>query len=502
MLGNWSLGDYFKKESIAWSFEFLTGEEWLNIPLEKLSFTVFEGDEDAPRDMDSANAWMSLGVPEETIYYLPKADNWWGPVGNSGPCGPDTEIFYDTGKDTCGPDCKPGCSCGKYCEIWNNVFMEYNKTTEGRYVPLAQKNVDTGMGVERTTAVLQGKDNVYDTETFMPLIEIVKDLADIEEVEEGQVKSVRVIVEHGRTVTFLLGEGLVPMNTEQGYVLRRMIRKAIRHGKLMGIEDEFLSRIAVKTIEMMGEEYPHIKAMEAIIIDELQKEYKKFNNTLSKGVNRFNRIAKKKGEISGKDAFLLFQSFGFPIEIIQELGVENEISVDVDGFNAEFENHQKVSRAGAEKRFGSGLADKSDATIRLHTATHLLNEALRQVLGEKVSQRGSNITPERLRFDFNFDRKMTPDERQKVEDLVNEQIKKRIPVTKVETTFQEAKKMGAQAVFEQKYGDKVSVFSVGDFSMEVCSGPHVGNTGELGVFRIKKEKSISAGVRRIRAVLE
>lgn len=502
MLGNWSLGDYFKKESIAWSYEFLTGEEWLNIPLEKLSVTVFEGDDDAPRDMESANAWKSLGMPEERIFYLPKEDNWWGPVGSSGPCGPDTEIFYDTGKELCGPSCKPGCNCGKYCEIWNNVFMEYNKTPEGKFVLLDQKNVDTGMGVARTTAVLQGKDNVYDTEIFMPLIEIVKETGGIEEILDEQVKSIRVIVEHARTVTFLLAEGIVPLNSEQGYVLRRMIRKAIRHARLVGIEDEFLSKIAAKVVDMNAEDYPHVKSSRDVIIDELQKEYKKFSNTLSKGVNRFNRIARKEGKVSGKDAFLLFQSFGFPIEMIQELGVENEIPVDVDGFNAEAKKHQKVSRVGSEKRFGSGLADKSDETVKLHTATHLLNEALRKVLGEKVTQRGSNITPERLRFDFNFDRKMTPEEKKQVEDMVNEQIKKAIPVTKIETTFEEAKKMGAQAVFEQKYGDKVSVFSVGEFSMEVCSGPHVENTGKLGVFKIKKERSISAGVRRIRAILE
>lgn len=502
MLGNWSLGDYFKKESITWSYEFLTGKDWLNIPLERLSVTVFAGDEDSPRDEESADVWKSLGMPEDRIFYLPKEDNWWGPVGSTGPCGPDTEIFYDTGKQACGEKCQPGCSCGKYCEIWNNVFMEYNKTPEGKYVLLKQKNVDTGMGVARTTAVLQGKDNVYDTEIFVPLIEIVKETAGIEEILDEQVKSVRVIVEHGRTVTFLLAEGIVPLNTEQGYVLRRMIRKAIRHGRLIGIEDEFLSKIAEKVIEMNSAQYPHVKAMRKPIIDELRKEYKKFNNTLSKGVNRFNRIAKKEGKISGEDAFLLFQSFGFPIEMIQELGVENDIPVDVKGFNAESMKHQKISRVGAEKRFGSGLADKSDATVKLHTATHLLNEALRKVLGDKVSQRGSNITPERLRFDFNFDRKLTDDEKKQVEDLVNEQIRKAIPVTKIETTFEEAKKLGAQAVFEQRYGDKVSVFSVGDFSMEVCSGPHVENTSELGTFKIKKEKSISAGVRRIRAVLE
>ncbi len=502
MLGNWSLGDYFKDESIRMSYEFLTSKKWLNIDPEKLSVTVFAGDDDIPRDEVSAGIWKSLGVPEERIYYLPKEDNLWGPIGSTGPCGPDTEIFYDTGVDVCGDDCQPGCSCGKYCEIWNNVFMEYNKTPEGKYVPLEQKNVDTGMGVERTTAILQGKDNVYETEIFTPLIEAVKELAQLETIEPSQVKSVRIIVEHARASTFLLAEGIVPLNTEQGYVLRRMIRKAIRHGKLMGIEEEFLSSLARDVIDTYQEEYPYLKEHEEAIISELEKEYNKFNNTLNKGLNRFNRIARKKKRISGEDAFLLYQSFGFPIEIIVELGMENDIPVDVEGFNVEFGKHQKVSRAGADKRFGSGLADKTEQTVKLHTATHLLNETLRKVLGVQVEQRGSNITPERLRFDFNFDRKLTPEELQKVEDLVNEQINKAIPVDKCETTFEKAKEMGAQAVFEQRYGDKITVYSIGDFSMEVCSGPHVENTVELGKFKIVKERGISAGVRRIRAVLE
>jgi len=501
MLGNWSLGDYFKQDSIRWSYEFLTSEEWLNIDPERLYYTVFAGDDESPRDDESAHVWMELGVPEEKIFYLPKKDNWWGPVGSTGPCGPDTEIFYDTGKEKCGDACEPGCSCGKYCEIWNNVFMEYNKTPEGKYVPLDQKNVDTGMGVERTTAVLQGKDNAYETEIFKPLIDKVKELAGLEEIAENQIRSVRVIVEHARAATFLLAEGIVPLNVEQGYVLRRMIRKAIRHGKLLGIEDEFLSTLAKTTIDSYPD-YPHLKSNEVNIISELGKEYKKFNNTLSKGLNRFNRIARKEEKISGKDAFLLYQSFGFPIEITRELGIENDIPVDVEGFYEEFEKHQKVSRASATKRFGSGLADKSTKTVRLHTATHLLNEALRKVLEEDVVQKGSNITPERLRFDFNYHRKLTKEELKAVEDEVNKQIQKGIAIRKIETTFEEAKKMGAQAVFEHRYGDKVSVYIIGDYSLEVCSGPHVENTGELGHFKIKKERSISAGVRRIRAVLE
>ena len=502
MLGNWSLGDYFKQESIRWSYEFLTSKEWLNIDEKKLFVTVFAGDEKVPRDTDSARIWEELGFPKEKIFYLPREDNWWGPVGSTGPCGPDTEIFYDTGKEPCGSECNPGCSCGKYNEIWNNVFMEYNRTPDGEYELLEQKNVDTGMGVERTVAVLQGKDNVYETEIFVPIINRIKELAGIEEISADQTRSVRIICDHSRAATFLLAEGIVPLNVEQGYVLRRVIRGAIRHGKLIGIEEEFLSVLSQIVIETYSGDYPHLKSNEDFIVTELRKEYKKFSNTLARGLNRFNRIAKNKKKIDGKDAFLLYQSFGFPIEITKDLGKENGIFVDVDGFQEEFHKHQKVSKAGADKRFGSGLADKSEATVKLHTATHLLNEALRRVLGKEITQKGSNITQERLRFDFNFDRKLTDQEIKDVEELVNGQIKEALPVKRFETTLDEAIRMGGQAVFEQKYGEKVSVYSIGDFSMELCSGPHVENTGELGRFKIIKEEGISAGVRRIRAVLE
>ena len=502
MLGNWSLGDYFKKESISWSYEFLTGEDWLNIDPKNLYYTVFAGDEMIPRDTESAKIWMELGVPEEKIFYLPKEDNIWGPIGNTGPCGPDTEIFYDTGIEQCGDDCQPGCSCGKYNEIWNNVFMEYYKTEEGEYELLENKNVDTGMGVERTVAVLQGKDNVYETEIFALQIEKIKELAGIETISEDQIRSVRVICDHSRTATFLLAEGIVPKNVEQGYILRRVIRGAIRHGKLIGIDEEFLSEIAKTVIETYSEDYPHLKSNEVYIIDELKKEYKKFNNTLARGLNRFKRIVRKKNEIDGKDAFLLYQSFGFPIEITRELGKEYNIPVDDEGFNEEFQKHQKVSRVSADKRFGSGLADTAERTVRLHTATHLLNEALNRVLKKEVFQRGSNITQERLRFDFNFDRKLTEQEIKEVEAVVNDQIRKATPVERIETTLDEAKRMGSQAVFEGRYDEQVSVYLIGDFSKEICSGPHVENTKELGKFKIIKEEGISAGVRRIRATLE
>jgi alanyl-tRNA synthetase len=501
MLGNWSLGDYFKEESIPWSYEFLTSKEWLNIDVEKLSVTVFAGDEKIPRDTESARIWEGLGILKDRIFYLPREDNWWGPIGSTGPCGPDTEIFYDTGKEPCGSECKPGCSCGKYNEIWNNVFMEYNRTPDGEYELLEQKNVDTGMGVERTVAVLQGKDNVYEIEIFAPLVNGIKKLSGIEVISEDQIRSVRIICDHSRAATFLLAEGIVPLNVEQGYVLRRVIRGAIRHGKLLGIEEEFLSVLSRIIMETYVEDYPHLKSNEDFIVTELKKEYKKFNNTLARGLNRFNRIARNKEKIDGKDAFLLYQSFGFPIEITKELGKENGIFVDVDGFYEEFEKHQKVSRAGADKRFGSGLADKSEATVKLHTATHLLNEALRRVLEKDITQKGSNITQKRLRFDFNFDRKLTAQEKKDVEEIVNGKINEALPVKRIETTLDEAIRMGSQAAFEQKYGEKVSVYSIGDFSTELCSGPHVENTGELGRFKIIKEEGISAGVRRIRAVL-
>jgi alanyl-tRNA synthetase len=502
MLGNWSLGDYFKEESIQWSYEFLTSKEWLNIDEEKLSVTVFAGDEKIPRDTESARIWEGLGIPKDRIFYLPRKDNWWGPIGSTGPCGPDTEMFYDTGKEPCGSECKPGCSCGKYNEIWNNVFMEYNRTPDGEYELLEQKNVDTGMGVERTVAVLQERDNVYETEIFAPLVNRIKELSGIEVIPENQIRSVRIICDHSRAATFLLAEGIVPLNVEQGYVLRRVIRGAIRHGKLLGIEEEFLSVLSQIIIETYVEDYPQLKSNEDFIVTELKKECKKFNKTLARGLNRFNRITRNKKKIDGKDAFLLYQSFGFPIEITKELGKENGIFVDVDGFYEEFEKHQKVSRAGADKRFGSGLADESEATVKLHTATHLLNEALRRVLGKDITQKGSNITQKRLRFDFNFDRKLTDQEIKDVEKIVNGKINEALPVKRIETTLDEAIRMGSQAVFEQKYKEKISVYSIGDFSMELCSGPHVENTGELGRFKIIKEEGISAGVRRIRAVLE
>jgi len=502
MLGNWSLGDYFKKEAIGWSFEFLT--KVLGFDTSKLSVTCFKGDKDAPKDEESAKIWISLGIPKERIYFMPKEDNWWGPAGKTGPCGPCTEMFIDTGIEKCSDKCQPGCSCGRYFEVWNDVFLEYNKISETKFEKLKQKNVDTGMGVERTAAMLQGKKTVYETETFTPIINRIKELAGIEEPNEKQELSIRIITDHIRASVFILGDdlGISPSNLDQGYILRRFIRRCIRHGKLLGIEREFLTELAKIVIKLYKEDYAELEKNKKFILDEIKKEDERFRAVIEKGLHRFDRMISD-NRISGKEAFLLFQSYGFPIEMTEELAEEKGIKVDREGFQKEFEKHQELSRIGAEKRFKGGLGDNSAETTRLHTATHLLNQALREVLGKKdIFQKGSNITPERLRFDFNFDRKLEKEELKKVEDWVNGRIKEELPVKMEEMTVEEARKKGAQGVFEDKYGEKVFVYSIGGRSKEICGGPHVKNTKELGHFRIRKEQSSAAGVRRIKAVLE
>ncbi|MBW2975248.1 alanine--tRNA ligase [Candidatus Woesearchaeota archaeon] len=502
MLGNWSLGDYFKKEAIGWSFEFLT--KVLGFDTSKLSVTCFKGDKDAPKDEESAKIWISLGIPKERIYFMPKEDNWWGPAGKTGPCGPCTEMFIDTGIEKCSDKCQPGCSCGRYFEVWNDVFLEYNKISETKFEKLKQKNVDTGMGVERTAAMLQGKKTVYETETFTPIINRIKELAGIEEPNEKQELSIRIITDHIRASVFILGDdlGISPSNLDQGYILRRFIRRCIRHGKLLGIEREFLTELAKIVIKLYKEDYAELEKNKKFILDEIKKEDERFRAVIEKGLHRFDRMISD-NRISGKEAFLLFQSYGFPIEMTEELAEEKGIKVDREGFQKEFEKHQELSRIGAEKRFKGGLGDNSAETTRLHTATHLLNQALREVLGKKdIFQKGSNITPERLRFDFNFDRKLEKEELKKVEDWVNGRIKEELPVKMEEMTVEEARKKGAQGVFEDKYGEKVFVYSIGGRSKEICGGPHVKNRKELGHFRIRKEQSSAAGVRRIKAVLE
>jgi len=498
MLGNWSFGDYWKKEAIEWSFEFLTSKKWLNLDENRLYITVFKGDKDAPKDEESVKIWKGLGIPKERIFFLPKEDNWWGPAGSIGPCGPDTEMFYDTEKEKCSKDCQPGCSCGKYFEIWNDVFIQYNKTKEGNYVPLKQKTVDTGMGVERTAAMLQKKENVFEIDEFKPIIKKINENSKVQDK-----RSIRITADHLKASTFILAEKIAPSNLDQGYILRRLIRKSIRHFRLLGIEKEnFTSDIAKIVIQIYKDDYPELKQNKDFILEELEKEEKKFKKTLETGLREFNKLIKKGTKITGKEAFILFSSYGFPLEMTEELAEEKELRINKEEFEKEFEKHQKLSRAGAEKRFKGGLADSSEETKRLHTATHLLNEALRKVLDDKIVQKGSNITPERLRFDFNFDRKLTVEEIKKIEDLVNKKIKEAIPVEREEMTLEEAKKKNAQGVFEHKYADRVSVYTVGNFSTEICGGPHVKNTKEIGKFKIIKEESSASGIRRIKAVVE
>ena len=508
MLGNWSLGDYFKKESIAWSWEFLTDEKWLGIPKEKLSFTCFEGDADAPRDTVSHDRWVEMGADPSHIVYLPKKNNWWGPAGLTGPCGPDTEIFYDTGRPACGPDCKAGCDCGKYLEIWNNVFMEYNKVGEGKFEPLAQKNVDTGMGLDRTIATLQGVESVFDTDAFAGIIELIGKLSHHSYKEsDATVKAFRIIADHIRCATFILGDqrGVTPSNVDQGYILRRLIRRSIRYAMQLNIPRYGIVEIASAVIDQYGDIYPELEENREKVLSELKREENRFADTLKKGIKEFNKTAAnaQDGKIDGISAFHLYDTYGFPIELTMELAQEKGITVDVDGFHAAFAEHQKKSQAGATQRFKSGLADHQEATTALHSATHLLHKALRVVLNDDtISQKGSNITAERLRFDFSFPRKLTPEELKAVEDLVNEQIGRHMPITCEEMTGAEAKAQGAIGLFESKYGERVKVYTMGDFSKEICGGPHAQNTGDLGHFVIKKEEASSSGVRRIKAILE
>lgn len=509
MLGNWSLGDYFKNESIHWSFEFLTAPEWLNIPLDKLSITVFEGEEDIPRDDESADIWAALGIPRERIHYLPRSDNWWGPAGETGPCGPDSEIFYDTDKTACGGDCVPGCNCGKYIEIWNNVFMQYNKDKDGNYAKLERKCVDTGMGIERTVAMLQGKKSVYDTEVFRPIIGCLEQLVGKTYGENNAIDtSMRIVCDHVRAAVFILGDpqSVVPSNVGAGYVLRRLIRRAVRHGKKLGLDAVFLSRPAQVVIDNFKIAYPELEEKKQFVFDELLAEEQKFLETLKKGEAEFekllpNLLKNPAKIIPGRVAFRLYDTFGFPVELTEELASENGMSVNREDFDEAFKKHQELSRAGSEQVFKGGLADHSELTTRYHTATHLLHQALADVLGEKVAQKGSNITAERMRFDFTHASPMTKDEISQVEDIVNKVIQENLPVTMEVLDLEDAKKSGARALFGEKYETKVNVYSIGDFSKEVCGGPHVERTGLIGTFKIQKEQSSSAGVRRIRAVL-
>ncbi len=504
MLGNWSLGDYFKEEAIRYSFEFLTGKEWLNIPLEKLAFTVFAGDENAPFDEEAFNLWRSLGVSEKRIAKMPKEDNWWGPAGQTGPCGPDTEMFYWTGPAPTPEVFDP--KDRRWVEIWNDVFMQYNKNAEGKFEPLKQRNVDTGMGVERVTAILQGKKSCYDTELFAGLFAELDSLRGIPAPAE-RTRSERIVVEHMRAATFIMADGITPGKVDQAYVLRRLIRRAIREARQAGLEGSFTVRMATVVINQFSPVYPELEEHRVRILDEFAREEELFAQTLEKGTKEFEKFIGRVPEhiqnkvISGKNAFYLYETFGFPIELTVEMAKEKGFQVDMKGYDEAYAKHQELSRKGAEQKFKGGLADHSDQSARLHTATHLLHAALRRVLGNHVEQAGSNINAERLRFDFTHPDKMTPEQIAETERLVNEFIAAKVPVLCEEMTVAEAKEAGAIGLFENKYGEKVRVYSVGTFSKEICGGPHASNSGDLGGFKILKEESSSRGIRRIKAVI-
>ena len=506
MMGNWSLGDYFKKESINFSFEFLTSV--LGFSLDQLAVSVFEGDHDAPRDTESADIWLSLGMAKEKIFYLPKANNWWGPAGQTGPCGPDTEIFLDNGQPKCSDLCSPACDCGKYLEIWNNVFMQYNKTAEGKFEQLAQKNVDTGMGLERTLVVLTGVGSVYETDLFADEIAKICALSGKVGIKvSGLDREVRIIADHIRTATFLIGDvnGVVPSNTDQGYILRRLLRRAIRFGLKISLPSKSLREIAASFVDKYAEHYSELLDSKSRILDTIDSEEEKFSKTISQGIVQFEKLVGylQGNVISGKAAFKLYDTYGFPIEMTQELAKEKGLTVNIEDYHNCFKAHQAKSQDGAEQKFKGGMQDNSVATTNLHTATHLLHKALKVVLkDDNVNQKGSNITHERLRFDFNFARPLTKQELKSVEDLVNTAIRANVPISCKEMSVKQAKDMGAVGLFGDKYQEVVKVYDMGKFSLEICGGPHASKTGDLGRFEIVKEQSASAGIRRIKAVLK
>ena len=540
MLGNWSLNDYFKKEAISWSFEFLT--QHLGFKPEQLNVTVFRGEgkegEDGyiPADEEAVEIWKSVGIPEERIFRLPREDNWWGPAGTTGPCGPDTEMFIDTGKEKCGPDCRPGCHCGKYIEIWNDVFMQYNKNEEGKFVPLGRHNVDTGMGVERTICMMSGAPTVYDTEIFAPIMAKIEELSnstgkgagapyppaegcprsgcpsrgELPSIPpEDRLRAKRIIADHMRTATFILCDpkgGVKPGNIGANYVLRRLIRRAVRYARMLGIGEGFTVKLAEVICDKYSHVYPELKANLAQCRIDLEAEEKRFNATLDKGEAMYKKVAEQlklhgQSQISGKTAFKLYDTFGFPLEMTVEMATKDGLTVDKEGFDEANRKHQELSRTTSAGSFKAGLQDNSEVVTRMHTATHLLHAALHKVLGPTANQKGSNITAERLRFDFTWPEPMTAEQKAEVEKLVNGWIADAIPVTKKTTTVEEAKSEGAMALFGSKYGDQVTLYSIGDVSKEICCGPHVENTSELGSFKIVKEQSSSAGVRRIKAVI-
>ena len=524
MLGNWSLNDYFKKEAISWSYEFLTTK--LGFSPDQISVTVFKGEgvegESGyiPADEEAVEIWKSLGIPDERIYRLPREDNWWGPAGTTGPCGPDTEMFIDTGKEKCGPDCRPGCHCGKFIEIWNDVFMQYNKNADGAFEPLGRHNVDTGMGVERTICMMSGAATVYDTEIFAPIMAKIDELSAKDGASGGPeprpstdddlvLRARRIVADHMRTATFILCDpkgGVKPGNIGANYVLRRLIRRAVRYSRFLGIAPGFTVKLAETICEKYKHVYPELSENLATCKADLEAEENRFNQTLDKGAAMFAKVAEQlkahnQTQISGKTAFKLYDTFGYPLEMTLELAKEQGLEVDVAGFEEANRKHQELSRTTSAGSFKAGLQDNSEVVTRMHTATHLLHAALHKVLGPTANQKGSNITAERLRFDFTWPEKMTDAQIAEVEKLVNEWIEQGIGVTKKTTTVEEAKAEGAIALFGAKYGEQVSLYSIGDVSKEICCGPHVENTKELGSFKIQKEQSSSSGVRRIKAVI-
>lgn len=502
MLGNWSLGDYFKEESLSWSLEFLTSPQWLALDKNRLAVTCFGGDEDAPKDEESYQIWRRSGIPAERIAFLGKKDNWWGPIGETGPCGPDSEIFYWISNEPAPKNFDP--KNPNWVEIWNNVFMTYNRKADGTYEVLKQKNVDTGMGLERTLAAINGLPTVFETELFEPLIKKIEEITGKKYSEYA--REFRIIADHLKAAIFLLAEKLEPSNVERGYILRRLIRRAVRFGRLLGVQKTFSFQLLAPVLEIYGDFYSEIKENKDFIEEQLVREEEKFTKTLERGLNILEKIIQNKNEISGADAFGLYQSYGFPLELIKEIAKEKGVKIDEDGFNQEFKKHQELSRTASAGMFKGGLAEHSEKAIKYHTATHLLHKALREVLGEEVKQRGSHINEERLRFDYSYSGKPTPEQLKKVEEIVNQKIQENLPVYMEEMSLSRAKEIGAVGLFEDKYGERVKVYFIGDpakaYSKEICGGPHVQNTGVLGHFKIIKEEAVSSGVRRIKAILE
>jgi alanyl-tRNA synthetase len=506
MLGFWSLGDYWKDRSLRWTLEWFIND--LGLDRDRISVTVFAGDADAPRDEEAVQVWRELGIPDGRIFFLPKEDNWWGPAGATGPCGPDSELFYDTLRPPCGSSCRPGCSCGKYVEIGNNVFLQYRKTAEGTFERLEQRSVDVGIGLERLLMVVSGADSVYETDLFAPIVaEIAALMPSSPEKPASEIQRLqRIVADHARAAVFVIADGVLPANVEQGYICRRIIRRAVLSGHALGITGEMMERLGRAAITLYRDAYPHLGEREAIILTALQQEEERFRRTLVRGLHEFERLARDLGErgertVPGEAVFRLFDTFGFPSSLTAELARERGLTADMAGYEERFRQHQERSRQANQGRFSGGLADHSEQTTRLHTATHLLHQALRDVLGEHVHQMGSNITAERLRFDFSHPRKLTPDEIRQIEDRVNQQIARDLPVSMEMLPLRDALAQGALAFFGERYPDVVKVYRIGDYSLEVCGGPHVHSTGELGHFTIARAETIGQGVQRIRATL-